>query len=118
MPKFFLGLIEIKEPYRPGGVASFDEAMAAHRAFAQAVRDAGGVIESAEALQTISTATFLRQTRSSEVHAVDNPLPEVKEVFGGYYLIDVRDEQTAIELARQCPAPYGYVEVRPIWDLS
>ena len=61
---------------------------------------------------------FLRGTRTAGVSAVDNPLPEVKEVIGGYYLIEAADDAQALALAKLCPAPHGYVEMRPIWDFS
>jgi hypothetical protein len=35
-------------------------------------------------------------------------------VLGGYYLIDARDLDHALEIAKLCPAPQGGVEVRPI----
>ena len=57
-----------------------------------------------EALQPTSTATYLRGTRTADVHTVDNPLPELKEVVGGYYLIEAADDAAALELAKRCPA--------------
>ena len=71
-----------------------------------------------EALQPSATATFLRGTRTAGVHRMDNPLPEVKEVFGGFYVIEAPDDETALKLAEQCPAPFGYVELRPVWDIG
>lgn len=118
MPKYFLSLVENESAYAEGGAASFDDVMQAHRDFARSVREAGGVIESGEALQPMATATFLRGTRTADVSPIDNPLPEAKEVIGGYYLIEVPDDAVALELAKLCPAPYGYVELRPIWELS
>ena len=44
----------------------------------------------------------------------DGPYAEVKEQFGGFYLIDVADEAEAVAWAQKCPgARYGAVEVRP-----
>lgn len=118
MPKYFLSIIEDQGGYEAAGAASLDDIMTAHRDFATAVRESGAVIESGEALQPISTATFLRGTRTAGVSAVDNPLPEAKEVVGGYYLLEAPDDAVALQLAKLCPAPFGYIELRPIWDLS
>ena len=47
---------------------------------------------------------------------INNPLPEAKEVVGGWYVIEAADDKLALELAKPCPATYGYVELRPVWD--
>jgi hypothetical protein len=118
MPKYLLSIIETESPYTEAGEANYDEVMEAHRDFATSVREAGATVVSGEALQPVSTATFLRGTRTAGVSAVDNPLPEAKEILGGYYLIEAPDDAVALELAKLCPAPYGYIELRPIWDWS
>lgn len=118
MPRYFVGIVEDQAPYAESGAADFDQVMAAHRSFSDAVRAAGGTVVAGDALQPVATATFLRGTRTADVARVDNPLPEVKEVLGGYYVIDVADDATAATLAAQCPAPYGYIELRPVWDLG
>ncbi|RTM07033.1 MAG: YciI family protein [Hyphomicrobiales bacterium] len=49
----------------------------------------------------------------------DGPFPEVKEVLGGYWMIDVRSRDEAIEWARRCPASSNEViEVRRVQELS
>lgn len=118
MPKYFLAIVESEAPYAQGGAADFDEIMQAHSDFAHAVKAVGASVLSGEALHPVATATFLRGTRTDRVNTVDNPLPEAKEVIGGYYLIEAADDAQAVELARLCPAPFGYVELRPIWDLD
>jgi len=118
MPKYMMSIIESEAEYREGGGAIFDDVMKAHRDFSAAVKAAGAKVESGEALQPMSTATFLRGTRTAAVTAVDNPLPEAKEVVGGYYLIEAPNDAVALELAKLCPAPYGYIELRPIWEIS
>jgi hypothetical protein len=40
---------------------------------------------------------------------------ETKEVIGGYYLIHAADLDEALRIAAQVPAPFGGVEVRPVW---
>jgi hypothetical protein len=44
----------------------------------------------------------------------DGPFAETKEALGGYYLVDAESLDEALALAKQVPAPFGGVEVRPI----
>jgi hypothetical protein len=113
-----LTIVESERPYAEAGSAGFDAAMQAHNDFAQSVEKAGGTIASGAALQPTATATYLRGTRTDDVSVIDNPLPEAKEVVGGYYLIEAPDDAVALELAKLCPAPYGYVELRPVWEFG
>ncbi|OLB66436.1 MAG: hypothetical protein AUI10_02755 [Actinobacteria bacterium 13_2_20CM_2_72_6] len=48
----------------------------------------------------------------------DGPFTETKEALGGYYLIDARDLDHALDIAKLCPARFGGVEVRPIMVFS
>jgi hypothetical protein len=66
------------------------------------------------ALQPASTATTIRGGRTDSVTVTDGPFAETKEVLGGYYLIEAPDLDAAIEIAKQVPAPFGGVEVRPV----
>lgn len=118
MPKYFLSIVESEAPYADGGEADFDEIMDAHGEFTRAVKAAGAAVLSGEALRATPTAVFLRGTRTAGVSTIDNPLPEVKEVIGGYYLIEASDDEQALALAKLCPAPFGYIEMRPVWDMS
>jgi hypothetical protein len=44
----------------------------------------------------------------------DGPFAETKEALGGYYVIDAADLDQALAIAKQVPAPFGGVEVRPV----
>ena len=105
-----------KAPEVPG-VSDWDTMMKTHNAFGEEA-GAAGVILGGEALQPTSTATFLRGTRTAGVTVVDNPGPDVKEVLGGYYLIEADDDDHARRIGERCPAPFGYIEVRPIWEFA
>ena len=118
MPKYMMLIVEAESAYAEAGEAAFAEVMEQHGAFATAVTQAGASILSGEALQPTATATYLRGTRTAAVHSIDNPLPEVKEMVGGYYLIEAADDAMALELAKLCPAGFGYVELRPIWEFG
>jgi hypothetical protein len=49
----------------------------------------------------------------------DGPFTEVKEVLGGYWMIDVRSREEAIEWARRCPASANdVIEVRRVHEMS
>jgi hypothetical protein len=52
---------------------------------------------------------------------LDGPISESKEIIGGYFLLDVRSRDEAVEWASRCPAAnmggWSYVEVREIQEL-
>ena len=70
------------------------------------------------ALESVSTATSIRRDASGEVTVTDAPFAETKEALGGYYLIEAADLDEAIAIAKQVPAPFGGVEVRPVMVLG
>jgi hypothetical protein len=83
----------------------------AHSRFAGQVGELGATMLGGNALEASSTATTVRDDI-----VTDGPFAETKEVLGGYYLIDARDLDHALQIAKLCPAPYGGVEVRPVMD--
>ena len=83
--------------------ASRDETYAAFRAFQDAVKERGSV-EGGEALTSTDTARTLGPGPSRVV--TDGPYAETVEQLGGYYLIDVADLDTAVEVARLLPSAY------------
>ena len=75
-----------------------------------------GILLGGEQLGPTSAATTV-QVRDSEVLVADGPFAETKEQIGGYYLVDCRDLDEAIEVAARVPgARYGTIEVRPLWE--
>jgi hypothetical protein len=82
-------------------------------AFDEEVRKSGQCIAS-EALQPVSTATTVR-VRNGKVSVTDGPFAETKEFLAGFYMIEARDLNEAIQLAAKIPpAQVGSIEVRPI----
>jgi len=76
-----------------------------------------GHVTASEALQPVHTATTVR-VRNSKVSVTDGPFAETKEQLGGFFLIDARDLNEAIQVASRIPsARLGSVEVRPVWEL-
>ena len=75
-----------------------------------------GYFISANRLTPADTAITVR-VRDGKVATTDGPFAETKEQFGGYYVIEARDFNAAIQVAAKIPgARYGSVEVRPIAD--
>ncbi len=65
-------------------------------------------------LQPTTSATTVR-LRNGKTLTTDGPFAETKEQLGGYYLLDCKDLDEAIEYAAKIPgAAYGSIEVRPI----
>jgi hypothetical protein len=76
-----------------------------------------GLLVAAEALEPVATATTVR-VRNGKVSVTDGPFAETKEQLAGFYLIDARDLNEAIQVAAKIPpAREGSVEVRPVREL-
>lgn len=81
--------------------------------FTQTIRD-GGHYLSCNRLLPANAAITLR-VRNGKVSTTDGPFAETKEQLGGYYLIEARDLNEAIQIAAHIPgAKFGCVEVRPV----
>jgi hypothetical protein len=79
---------------------------------------ARGVLSAAEALQPVDTATTVR-VRQGKVSITDGPFAETKEQLAGFYLIEARDLNEAIQTAAKIPpAREGSIEVRPVRQLD
>jgi hypothetical protein len=71
----------------------------------------------ANRLQPVHTATTVR-LRNGSLSTTDGPYAETKEQLGGYYLLEARDLNQAIQLAARIPAArFGSIEVRPLAEL-
>ncbi len=89
---------------------------AAYRDFTE--EQAGrGVLQGGERLRPTTDATTVR-VRDGEVLTSDGPFAETKEQIGGYYMVDCKNLDEAIEIAARIPAAgHGSIEVRPIWEM-
>ena len=77
-----------------------------------------GLCLASEALQPVETATTVR-VRNGKISITDGPFAETKEQLAGFYLIEARDLNDAIQVASHIPpARVGSVEVRPIRELA
>jgi hypothetical protein len=93
------------------GDAINERAMKEHMKFGE---DNAAALSGGNALQPTTTATSIRAGENGELSVTDGPFAETKEALGGYYLIEAADLDAAIAIAKQVPAEFGGVEVRPI----
>lgn len=93
-----------------------DALNAAHLDFNDELRRSGHYVE-AEALQPPAASACLRVRGGTPV-VTDGPFAEAKEVVAGFYLLEVRDRDEALEIAARIPsATHATVEVRPVHTL-
>ena len=109
MAEYMILIFEDESAYATATPDVLQQVMEAHGRFAEQVAEKGGKIVEGRALQPTSTATTIR----GDV-VTDGPFIETKEAIGGYYLIEARDLDHALDIAKLCPARFGGVEVRPI----
>jgi hypothetical protein len=91
--------------------------MGEYFAFTDGIRKSGHYV-AGEALQPVGTATTIR-IRNGRMSTTDGPFAETREQLGGFYLIEARDLNDAIQVAAKIPsARLGSVEVRPVVDFG
>ncbi len=112
MPRYLVLIYEDEQQWIDGADGT-EQALAAHYKFNL---DRADSIVAGNALQPTGTATSLRKDDSGGVQVTDGPFVETKEALGGYYLIEADDLDAALALARQVPAPFGGLEVRPVTE--
>jgi hypothetical protein len=79
--------------------------------------EARGVLLGSVRLRPTTMSTTV-QVRDGDLAIADGPFAETKEQIGGFYLIDCKDLDEAIEVASKNPcARYGTIEVRPVWEM-
>jgi hypothetical protein len=91
------------------------------------VREVGETLEdfkrqgrfiAAQALDSVQKAVSVR-VRNGKLSTTDGPFAETKEQLGGFFLIDARDLNEAIQIASRLPgARLGCIEVRPAMELT
>jgi hypothetical protein len=91
--------------------------MGEYFAFTEGIKKSGHYL-GGNALQPVNTATTVRN-RAGKLSTTDGPFAETKEQLGGYYLIEARDLNDALQVAAKIPsARTGSVEVRPIQEYN
>src|SRR5262245_4283878 len=91
---------------------AWDEGLAAHQRFMDAVGDA---VQAGGAVHPIATATTV-QVRDGDVIVSDGPFAKSAEVVGGFYVLGASDRDSAVAVARQIPAEA--IELRPIMEVG
>ena len=112
-----LALIYAEESTEPPAEGEARQMMEEYGSYTEMIKNRG-VFLGGEGLQPSSTATTVR-VQNGTVSTTDGPFTETKEQLGGYYLLDCKDLDEAIDLASKIPgARHGAIEVRPIMELA
>jgi hypothetical protein len=111
MAQYMILIYETEDSYTSPD--DWQRAMQEHGRFTEQVVELGGKIVGGEALEPTATATTIR----GDV-VTDGPFVETKEALGGFYVVEARDLDHALSIAKLCPAGGGGVEVRPVMDVS
>jgi hypothetical protein len=114
MAEYLVLIYEDESAYERPAPGAVDKMMEGHRLFGERHADA---IRGGNALQPSGTATSLRGDGGGGFAITDGAFAETKEALGGYYLVEAADLDEAIGLAKEIPAPFGGVEVRPVRPL-
>ena len=111
--KYLCLIYDEEKTYASMSKAESDAFMGEYFAFTEDIKKSGHYV-GGEALKPVQTATTVR-IRNGKMSTTDGPFAETKEQLGGYYLIEARDLNDALQIAAKIPsAKIGSVEVRPI----
>jgi hypothetical protein len=111
MAQYLILIYEDEASWANAGQAGWDQAMKEHSAFGESN---SASLRGGNALQPTGTATSIREDGAGRFTITDGPFAETKEALGGYYLVEAADLDEAIAIAKQVPAHFGGVEVRPV----
>lgn len=112
MAKYAILIYEDQARYATMSPEAWGALVDAHSTFTKQVFELGGSLAGGEALAPTTTATTIKGAGT----VTDGPFVETKEALGGFYVVEARDLDHAVEIAKLCPAPFGGVEVRPVVD--
>ena len=115
MSQYLVLIYEDEAKYADATPEVFQEVMDAHNRFGADNKDA---IVGGEALQPTTTATVVRADGQGGHLVTDGAYAETKEALGGYYVVEAADLDAALAIAKQVPAKFGCVEVRPVMVFS
>ena len=114
MAKYAILIYDDPSGYQNMSPEAWQATIDAHSTFVEQVFALGGSLAGGEALANTGTANSIRGGST----VTDGPCLETKEALGGFYGVEARDLDHAVEIAKLCPAPApgGGVEVRPGGD--
>ncbi|MBR1131602.1 YciI family protein [Bradyrhizobium iriomotense] len=112
--QYLLMIYQNEVEYAKNDAATSQKMLAEYQAFTQAIVQSGN-FKAGDRLRPTTTATTVR-VRDGKTLTTDGPFAETREQLGGYYLVEAKDLNAAIEIAARIPsARIGSIEVRPIW---
>jgi hypothetical protein len=112
--KFMIMLFEKDTDWQSVPPDALEAALAEHGAFTKMLQDKG-IAYSGEAVKDSGSARTLRRDGEG-LTATDGPYaPDQPAQLAGFYVIDVKDIDEAVEIARMCPTGAA-TEVRPVWE--
>lgn len=115
--KYLCMIYDDEKKWEKMSKAESDTLMGEYNAFTESIKQSGHFV-GGEALQPTGTATTVR-VRGGKISTTDGPFVETKEQLGGYYLVEAKDLNEAIQIAARIPsAKLGGIEVRPLVDWS
>lgn len=114
MTKYAILIYEDPAFYESLSPEEWPAIVGAHGTFVEQVSELGGSLAGGDALAPPTAATTIMGGDT----VTDGPFVDTKETLNGYYVVEARDLDHALEIAKLCPvpAPGGGVEVRPIVD--
>ncbi|WP_445217285.1 YciI family protein [Bradyrhizobium sp. Pa8] len=112
--QYLLMIYQNEVEYAKHDAATVQKMTAEYQTFTQDIIQSGN-FKAGDRLRPTTTATTVR-IRDGKMLATDGPFAETREQLGGYYLVEAKDLNAAIEIAARIPsARIGSIEVRPIW---
>ena len=115
--RYILLIYEDEKYYEEATPEDWEKTMVAHNAFGAEAAERN-MNPSGDALQPTAEAKTVRFVDSKSKLVTDGPYAETKEQLGGFYIVDCKDADEAIEMARKLPVVTGSVEVRPIMEFD
>jgi len=101
-----------EDSYPPADSEELQKLLDAHRAFTQDAI-ARGIFKGGDGLRPTATATTVRVRRGERL-VTDGPFAETREQLGGFYVLECKDLDEAVEYAARIPGvEAGSIEVRP-----
>jgi len=102
------------------GVMPGDALLSAMTKYNEEMANAGILLD-LSGLQPSSRGARVRFS-GNKTTVIDGPFAETKELIAGYWIINVKSRQEAIEWAKRCPNPYdggdGEIEIRQFFEMD
>jgi hypothetical protein len=115
--KYLLALISEEGGLEDATPEEMKAVMDQWTAYSQEAVDKGAFL-AGEALQPSETVSTVKIEEGKEPTVTDGPFAESKEQLGGFYLLECKNLDDALEWAKKIPFRNGYVEVRPVQDFT